>query len=177
MRAPACNLAPCTSRRGPRPAASNFAPRNEPAAAVVSLSAEQADPRHERPIVLPGRSWPRTKALFAASSFPTSTAESEWNLHVRTDADIPSPANDVNSTFPPPAMSCGCPLDKLPGSDARRCRRVACGPRSLSGAPLGDMETRTGSTRVHGGHNGVVVIAVDTIRRSCPCTKTVAARY
>ena len=164
--APACNLAPCTPRRGPQPAASNFAPRNEPAAALVPLrrSAKQADLRRERPIVLPSRSWPRIKVLFAASSFPTSTAESEWNLHFRTGADIPSPANDVNSAFPP-------------GCDAPLPAGVACGPRNLSGAPLGDMETRTGSTRVHGGHNVVVVIAVDTIWRSWPGTKTVAARY
>ncbi|ESX83761.1 hypothetical protein X756_28910 [Mesorhizobium sp. LSHC412B00] len=47
----------------------------------------------------------------------------------------------------------------------------------LSGASLREMETRTGSTRVNGRHDGVVVIAIDAIRRRWPGTKTVATGY
>jgi hypothetical protein len=49
--------------------------------------------------------------------------------------------------------------------------------RNLRGAPLSEGGTRTGSTRVDGSHDAVVVIAVDAIRRSWPRTKTVTAGY
>ena len=39
------------------------------------------------------------------------------------------------------------------------------------------METRTGSARLDGGHDVLVVITVDTGRQRWPSTKTVATRY
>ena len=56
-------------------------------------------------------------------------------------------------------------------------RRLNPPKRSLRGASLSEVRTRTGSTRVDRGHDAVVVIAVDAIRRRWPGTKTVTAGY
>ncbi len=47
----------------------------------------------------------------------------------------------------------------------------------LRGASLSEVETRTGSTRLDGGHDAVVVIAVHAVRRSWPSAKAVTAGY
>jgi len=64
--------------------------------------------------------------------------------------------------------------DEATPADARRAHPPK---RNLGGASLSEMGTRTGSTRIDGGHDAVVVIAVDAVRRSWPRTKTVAAGH
>ncbi|ESX92835.1 hypothetical protein X754_18880 [Mesorhizobium sp. LNJC403B00] len=64
-------------------------------------------------------------------------------------------------------------LHRVPGFNGGGAGDVG----DLSGASLREMETRTGSTRVNGRHDGVVVIAVDAIRRRRPGTKPVTSGY
>ncbi|CAH2407232.1 hypothetical protein MES5069_550203 [Mesorhizobium escarrei] len=47
----------------------------------------------------------------------------------------------------------------------------------LRSASLTEVETGTSSARLDGGHDAVVVIAVDAVRRSWPSTKTVTAGH
>ena len=61
---------------------------------------------------------------------------------------------------------------RVPPRNPKDARYIACS----GGAFLRD-ETRTGSTRLDGGHDAVVVVAVDAVRRSWPSTKTVTAGH
>jgi len=60
---------------------------------------------------------------------PASTAESGWNLHLRVDAYILLPANDVNSAFQQARRRCETAEWKKPDERLAVAQYVLCAPR------------------------------------------------